>query len=483
MHDRVLKGKAWFHFGAIALFTLLIRLPFFFRDYIDRDESTFILVAQSLVDGNLPYTELWDLKPPFLFLLFAIPISIFGKSLVAIRLMGAAAVAGIAIATYLIGEQAGGRKVGLLAGWATAFLMSLFNSVQGVMSEHLSLLFLLPSLFLLLRHRGPLASLAAGAGFGLAVLCKTNLLVAVVVLGGYLLATFLSRKPRLPLLSLGCLVLGGMLIIFASFLPYWIGGKGMLWWEAMVEAPLAYSTSRGGFPWKYLPFYAGSLLVLWAGWKTRDQFRPGFDLVLASLLGIVAAFWAGGKLNGHYLLQYYPLCLVVFFGLLEVKWPAVVRGWVAGLPILILLLPVESYLEYGRLARHYHKTGQFYNGEGVAVPHYIQSRYGDSPQVLFLEYHIGYWFLGQEPPSKAATHPSNICRPALFPFLHQGRTTSLEELHYLLGTLRPALVVTRAKKPAFDKKFMRENAYLENYLNAHYRKDTLIGDAVLYKRW
>ena len=67
---------------------LLIRLPFFFRDCIDRDESTFILLGQSWVDGFLPYTQLWDLKPPLVFLFFAIIIQIFGKSYIAIRLFG-----------------------------------------------------------------------------------------------------------------------------------------------------------------------------------------------------------------------------------------------------------------------------------------------------------------------------------------------------------------------------------------------------------
>ena len=85
--------------GALFLIFLggsfLIRFPFFFRDYVDRDESTFILMAQSLVDGHLPYTQLWDLKPPLLFLIFALPIWVFGKSMVAIRLMGLLAVSGI----------------------------------------------------------------------------------------------------------------------------------------------------------------------------------------------------------------------------------------------------------------------------------------------------------------------------------------------------------------------------------------------------
>ncbi len=61
-----LKGRSVF----LVLFAISfqIRLPFFFRDYVDRDESTFILMGQSWVDGHLPYTQLWDLKPPLVFL-------------------------------------------------------------------------------------------------------------------------------------------------------------------------------------------------------------------------------------------------------------------------------------------------------------------------------------------------------------------------------------------------------------------------------
>ncbi|MFV1448861.1 hypothetical protein VBZ51_06925 [Maribacter sp. HS] len=54
-------------FLLLSLITLFIRFPFFFRDYVDRDESTFILLGQSWVDGFLPYTHLWDLKPPLTF--------------------------------------------------------------------------------------------------------------------------------------------------------------------------------------------------------------------------------------------------------------------------------------------------------------------------------------------------------------------------------------------------------------------------------
>src|SRR5437899_2303518 len=51
----------------VAIFLLTISnrhsSPFFFTG-IDGDESTFILTAQSVLDGHLPYTDFWDIKPP-----------------------------------------------------------------------------------------------------------------------------------------------------------------------------------------------------------------------------------------------------------------------------------------------------------------------------------------------------------------------------------------------------------------------------------
>ena len=58
-------------FSTVYLFlfgvALFIRFPFFFRDIIDHDESTFIFIGNSIADGYLPYDYLWDLKPPLLF--------------------------------------------------------------------------------------------------------------------------------------------------------------------------------------------------------------------------------------------------------------------------------------------------------------------------------------------------------------------------------------------------------------------------------
>jgi hypothetical protein len=464
--------------------SLLIRFPFFFRDYVDRDESTFILMAQSLVDGHLPYTQLWDLKPPLLFLIFALPIWAFGKSMVAIRLVGLLAVSGIAYYTYALGREAGDRVSGLAAGLACMFLMSLGGSVQGVMSEHFSMLFLLPGLLLLARPPGRLRYFLGGAAMALAVLCKSNLAVALPVLAGYLVIRSLlkeGRNMRVPVLFLAG---GGTLVLMGSVLPYLWSGQGALWWDSVIRAPLAYSGDASGFHGSSLGFCLMAGLLLWLGFRQgwlnlRNQATLITGICLA---GILLAFFKGGRINGHYLLQFYPLALVLLFGSLQQAAPRLARGFVGGALLWLAILPVESYREYADLLAHYRKEGAWYNGEGVAVPHYLRTAYPGAEKVFFLEYHIGYWFLDALPPSAVATHPSNICRSYLYPFIPGSRPDPESEIQFIMEDYRPEVVVRRRGKSVFDPDHMLENAEMESYLEVYYRRDTVLGRAEVYAR-
>lgn len=128
-------------FLVLFIVAFFIRFPFFFRDYIDRDESTFILLGQSWVDGHLPYTQLWDLKPPITFLYFALIIKFFGKSFFAIRLFGTLMVALTALFTYGMATKLTSKKVAFWTAMFCIFFQSLFGSLQGVMSEHICTFF------------------------------------------------------------------------------------------------------------------------------------------------------------------------------------------------------------------------------------------------------------------------------------------------------------------------------------------------------
>jgi len=43
--------------AALCLWALILRLPFFFPDTIDWDESTLIIMGQGIRDGLLPYAH------------------------------------------------------------------------------------------------------------------------------------------------------------------------------------------------------------------------------------------------------------------------------------------------------------------------------------------------------------------------------------------------------------------------------------------
>jgi len=74
--------------GALSIWALLLRLPLFFPDTIDWDESTLIIMGQGLLDGLLPYDRIWDSKPPLAFVAFAGTIKLLGATVAALRFGG-----------------------------------------------------------------------------------------------------------------------------------------------------------------------------------------------------------------------------------------------------------------------------------------------------------------------------------------------------------------------------------------------------------
>ena len=483
VYERLLRAKNGIIFLYFLAGSLFLRLPFFFRDYVDRDESTFILMAQSLVDGYLPYAQLWDLKPPLLFMIFALPIGVFGKSILAIRVVGWLVVSLISYFTYLLGKNLDHKASGLGAGIACMFLMSLGGSVQGVMSEHFSVFFLLPALLWLANSPSNLRYGWAGFFLALAVLCKSNLALVMPVLGLYLFyqASLATGKPaRRPLVFL---ILGGGLAIFTSVLPYLFTNQFNLWWDSVIKAPLAYSEAAEGSLLSYV-FYLLVVFIVWSAFRRQwlDWNNPGIRLMAVTLMGLLLAFFKGGRINGHYLLQFYPLVLVLLFIGIRQLSPRSVTLFSGGIFLWLAVLPAESYGEYYALLKHHRTTGNWYNGEGVEVPKYLNTFYPEKKKVFFLEYHIGYWLMGSQPPSAVVTHPSNLCRTGLYPFIPGSHENSEAEIIYIMDTVQPQIVVRRKGKPIFDSQFMIENAEMESYLQTYYQRDTTVGRAEIYVR-
>jgi len=469
----------------LAITALIIRFPFFFRDYIDRDESTFILVAQSWVNGHLPYTQLWDVKPPLTFFFFASIIHIFGKSLFVIRFFGTLIVVISSFFTYKIGEQIATKKIAFWAAILSIVLQSMFGSLQGVMSEHITMAFFMPAIYLLIRYRTIAILFFAGLLMGISVMVKLNMAYAILFIGLYLLYENFRNKEYLHgLLCTLAYGTGIIIIILLTILPYYLQDNFLLWYKSVVQAPLEYASARRYSILKMAPFLVFLAGIFYWIWKRKyiDFKKSPFPLLLVAIIGIVLSFVKGGRINGHYLIQLHPILLPVI--VLAIGSIPVLKNmrWKPYYLILILLIPMESYLEYLNVIMNKMEHGTFFNGEGISVPNYILKNDLETENILFLEYHIGYWVLGVNPPTKAATHPSNICKEEMFTAYDNPRKTALEEIRYIMDTLRPKTVVTRKNKRVFDKKQTEENEYIDSYFSEHYKVQAIVDNAQILQR-
>ncbi len=467
----------------LTLLSIFIRFPFFFRDYIDRDESTFILMGQAWVDGFLPYTFLWDVKPPLTFLFFASCIYLFGKSFFAIRLIGALLVALTAFFTYSITLNLSNRKAALFSGIGCVILLSMFGSIQGVMSEHILMAIFMAALYLLMLSKNKYRIMLTGIALGIALMVKISIAFPILLLGIYLLFRYYKDEGIVvSVTKMFTLSVSALSIILLTLLPYYLTGNTQLWWDSVVLAPLAYTESGRTTALALIGLCMPILILVFWGWKSNRLPLNKMEsaVIVVCILGLLISFLKGGRINSHYLIQLYPPLLIVVAAVLAKELSKIGRKatpWVLG---VLFLLPVETYVEYANILKNKIQKDTFYNGEGFTVPAYLYENQLENEKTLFLGYHIGYWVMGKYPPTKAATHPSNICKSEMFPFYNPERATALEEVKYIMEEVSPEIIVTRTNRSVFDKKQVQENIYFDSILNADYRFLDRVDNADIY---
>jgi hypothetical protein len=463
-----MEGKnSWVHRNATGLFLfaalLFIRLPFFFRDYMDHDESTFILMGQSVADGRLPYDHLWDLKPPLLFYLFGLIEWLFPYSLLAVRVFGFLVIFFSSLVLLHIGRETRLRNPILIA-LSYVIFSSLFGSVQGVMSEHLSVFFMLAGLWLLLKNK----FLFAGFLFGCAVMCKMNYAYAIPAIMVFYL---LKGKLNLPLVKKLMLLVAGVVVsFFLIALPFIIQGKFELFTDSVFLAPFEYGQASSiGMMQKLKKTWwiiLSGLIIAGLGLKkSQAAHREVTALSALILLMTIYTFYSSGTVNGHYLIQAYPFMAIIILGVLV--RPLRIR--MQYLAILVLLVSVESWLEYARVARHITSVGTAYNGKSFQVIRELKDRHIENKSIFFADYHISYWFLHRYPLTKSSTHPSSLKRPFLFRYFGNSNKTSMDELSHILETIKPELIVSKNRHLSFFGEGSEENNYFKSVTDSSYR--------------
>lgn len=111
----------WTEIALLALAAVLfvaLRVPVLHIP-LERDEGEYAYFAQRTLAGDMPYRDMFNQKPPGIFLLYLVPVGLFGTSVAAIHVTLYVWTALTAVAVYAVARQLVGRQ-------PAAFAMPLF---------------------------------------------------------------------------------------------------------------------------------------------------------------------------------------------------------------------------------------------------------------------------------------------------------------------------------------------------------------------
>jgi hypothetical protein len=143
----------WRALLVFVLLAFIIRGATFLLGSHDWDESLYVLGAESLLRGHLPYTQVWDHKPPGIFILFAAPIAVLREPVFAVRLLACVAVGVSSFCLWAL-LSSNPRQGSNLAGPVAGTLYMLFSLGNGGGTANTEIFYLALLLLALLTITG-----------------------------------------------------------------------------------------------------------------------------------------------------------------------------------------------------------------------------------------------------------------------------------------------------------------------------------------
>jgi 4-amino-4-deoxy-L-arabinose transferase-like glycosyltransferase len=300
-------------FLALLALTCALRLPF--SENIGADEAFFALIGRDWTQGLLPYADRFDVKPPGLFLLYALIAPLFGVGVAAIKGLEVGFVAASAYGLWRIGARYFSAPVGL----AAAALYPLYSlAMSGVNAPAALFLsgFEIFAVLAALKGRAAVAGLLFGCAFAMK---QTAAIETAAVL-----AAVLAEAPARDRWRMAVRFLAGCAAAPAGFAVYFLlaGAFPAFWAAAVVAAGGRLNGDNVGFieglarlPGGLKPMMAlaaGALLVVLRYRRLAGEtFAPALRLVLAWLAGGLAAVIAMRAMYDHYFLPLAPPLLLL----------------------------------------------------------------------------------------------------------------------------------------------------------------------------
>lgn len=363
---------------AIVALTLLLRLPYVHYAKLNPDETIYAVIGREILHGAVPYRDVWELKPPLIFYLYAgIFLLVGSSSLVPVHVFAVIVMAATALALANIARKEWGNAAGLIAGlgmagYSTAGWMTEVNAAE----TELFLLF--PQVMAVDRfiHKRPdkLARDLFLAGFlaGIAAMFKQPAAGLIVLMVLWVAVAPLVKKRRFMTESA---LIGGAILVPLIFSIYFLSEGGFKdAFNLTVMNNFRYIGERGRGDVLRMMINSGAKLalpniILWgiglisAGVVLIKSFKHenGKRILLRHavfislyLLVCTLGTFSGIWVNGHYYLMMIPgLVMMWTWGIIKL-WPQIKSKTLHAFFAAVLLVGMCFPLYYYHL--HHRKS-------------------------------------------------------------------------------------------------------------------------------
>lgn len=308
-----------------VLIVLLCLLPILFSalflaEPFERDEGVYATIAQGVLDGDLPYRDYYEIKPPLIYGWYAASFFLIGETVAAPRALAAIclvlAAAGVYVASFFLQGPRTARYAAALFSFSTACAYLQINANTEV--------FMLPAmvwslaLFVIAtRQRSHAARLLFLAGIlaGVAIMTKQVAIWNLIALLAGLMWTVSALSPGRRLASGGVLLTGAALACGGALLPFVLSRSLGDFYEISLRDAWLYVQNvslisrLSGFGRLALELLATLPFVVAAAvgaWRLLPPHRPQAFLILAWSIACFLGVSSGGRFFPHYFVQALP---------------------------------------------------------------------------------------------------------------------------------------------------------------------------------
>jgi hypothetical protein len=487
-----------------VVLTFLSRTSYANMEFFWPDESTYMLMAQDLLRGNLTYVTQFDNKPPGSFLILALFMKIFGQNIASVRICGGMFLVATAIIVFFISQRFVDR---IAAGVGSCAMIAATNFPHGlsVSTELIAAPFMMAALALILFRGDTLRSaFFVGICLSCATIVRTNLAFVVIAVGALYAAGVFWRFLGLHRLALIAYGLGGLLPLGALVAVYAFYGRLHTLILAAVEVPLWYLSTQMSFLatlWMtilnvaeladyIMPFgfivstgLGVAIIIELLSHDSRKNFSIGQrrDMVIIGVV-FISTIWSilsTGIAYVYYLIALYPFgAIATAISVRRFSAPPLrILAW--GLPVTTIVMAVFVNLHFAMLSVSEPKAiknASLVRNAADAIAHDRQP--GDT--IWALGYHLILFYLNEPAISPLAVHPSNLWREAVRrPLMESGYVSPYE--FNKIAAKRPTYIISEANRlPSFVREPDRRK--LKSLLNERYYPWYVTDKFIIYKR-